>query len=546
MSATLAAGSHQPPGVPPKTLMRLAQPDSAERIAVEAILGARSLSHFFRMAWPYLDPSHLLWNWHLQLLCDEMEAVARRQTQEAVFAIPPRSSKSNLISVAFPAWVWTWFPGAKFITGANEMNLAIRDAVRHRRLVKSSWYQARWGPQGYYTKWKTEQLALEGKPAWPGVDITSDQDNKSYFTTTAGGERFCCTPNSNVTGYGGDFVLCDDPHPVNKSESEAERSTVLNWWFEAIPSRLNEQDRGVKMVVQQRTHSGDLAGECIRRGYHRVVLPMRFEPDHPDRHPKDPRVTKGELLHAARTPEAALKKLEDSLGPYATAGQLQQRPVARGGGLFKRHWFRFVEAVPAEAARNRVRRWDLAATAPEPGKDPDYTAGVLMSRTPDNRYFIEHVIRFREEEHVVRETIKALAISDGIATRIRIPQDPGQAGKAQVKQYAGLLAGNDVGAMLETGDKYTRALQFVPQCAVGNVYLVRGSWNEEFLDELCQFPNADHDDQVDAAVGAFLDMFEGSAAAWEEYYASLQAQAEEQAFDDRAGNPRNIQFQQFG
>lgn len=461
------------------------------------------------MAWKFIDPAFLLWNWHIDLLCEEMEAVARRESTETVFCIPPRSLKSQIMSVAFPAWVWTWHPSAKFLCGSNEMTLATRDAVKSRRLVKSTWYQRRWGPGSAYC---SATKLSSGEPH-PGVAVVNDQDNKTYYETTAGGHRFACTPASNVTGHGGDYVMVDDPHPAQKAESDAERLGVLRWWFEAIPSRLNEPDRGAKMVVQQRVHTDDLAGNCIKKGYHKVVLPMRFEPDHPDLHPKDPRKVKGEILHKSRLSEAAVERLEKAMGGpngYAAAGQLQQRPGPRDGGMFKRHWFRFVDVIPPECAKHRVRRWDLAASVPVAGSDPDWTAGVRTSKDALGRIYIEHAIKFRETAAKTDETIKGIAQMDGRSTEIWLPQDPGQAGKAQVEALTRYLAPYIVKIERETGDKATRARGFASMVEGGQVFLLRGGWNDELIEELCGFPNGAHDDYVDAAAGAFNALYGGN------------------------------------
>ena len=499
-----------------RLLHRIADRTSDDRAGLESTLGMRSLRAFYRMAWPHIDPAHLLWNWHIELLCEEMEQVARRKVTEAVFAVPPRSGKSQLMSVAFPAWVWTWFPAAKFITGSNEMTLATRDAVLMRRLVKSDWYQRRWGPGSPFLK----DVKLSTGDPHPGVAITSDQDNKTYFETTAGGHRFCCTPGSNVTGHGGDFVLADDLHPAQRAESDAERTGVLRWWWEAIPPRLNDQDHGVKMIIQQRVHRQDLAGSAIDRGYHAVVLPMEFEANHPQRHPKDPRTQEGELLHPERTGVVGLAKLKRALGAYGTAGQLQQRPVPREGGLFKRAWFQIVDAVPAECYQSAVRRWDLAATVAEAGKDPDWTAGVKIARDDIGRIFIMDVQRFRSTPAQVDQAIRAIAQQDGASVKIGIPLDPGQAGVAQAQALTRFLAPFPVEAARETGSKADRARGFASQCEMGNVFLLRARWNEAFLEELGEFPNGSHDDQLDAAVGGFSMLFEGDTGLID-YYRQL-------------------------
>ncbi|WP_164867941.1 phage terminase large subunit [Rhodovarius crocodyli] len=487
-------------------LQRFRSRTASPRVKLEAQLGQESFKAFVKMAWSEVDPAVLSWNWHLDLICDEMEKAARREVREMVICIPPRSLKSQLVSVLFVAWVWTWHPAAKFITASYEMKLATRDAVKTRRLVKSDWYQARWGPASPY------RGKLSTGEDHPGVAIEGDQDNKTYYETTAGGHRFCATPGGQVTGHGADFILGDDMNHVKKVEQEADREKVTSWWREAIPSRLNDQAYGVKMVIQQRTHVNDLAGECIRLGYHKVVLPMEFEADHPDRHPLDPRKVDGEVLHPARWVQRnALSRYKANLGAYAVAGQLQQRPAPRDGGIFKRHWFRIEAMAPAEVLQGgTVRRWDLAATVPKSGTDPDYTASVKMGRDQFGRVYILHANRLRETPFNVDLAIQAMASQDGNSCRLILPQDPGAAGVARMQQQQAFLAPIATEFERETGDKAERARGLASAAQAGNVILVRGEWNDAFLEELCTFPAAAHDDWLDAAAGAYSALFGGA------------------------------------
>jgi predicted phage terminase large subunit-like protein len=224
---------------------------------------------------------------------------------------------------------------------------------------------------------------------------------------------------------------------------------------------------------------------------------------------RDPRTKECELLDPVRFPLEVVDDLRVGMGSHAFAGQYQQRPSAREGGMFKRHWFQIVDAIPADA-RNKVRRWDLAASLAESGTDPDWTVGVKMSTgalgsDAAGKFYIENVVRFRETGATVRRTIKTMAACDGRSCRIVIPQDPGQAGKDQAASIIGENAGFRIEAERETGDKGTRAEPLAAQCEAGNVYLVRADWNEAFIDELCGFPKG-HDDMVDAASGAFTKL----------------------------------------
>lgn len=177
------------------------------------------------------------------------------------------------------------------------------------------------------------------------------------------------------------------------------------------------------------------------------------------------------------------------------------------GNMFKRHWFEIVDAAPAEVAQV-VRRWDLAGTEPRKGySDPDYTAGVKMARTANGVVYVLDCILERQSSAGVKALVRQTAALDGDECPIRMVQDPGQAGKGQLHDFVTALAGYDVRGEPETGDKVTRAKPFSAQAEVGNVKLVRGAWNEAWLNQLCGFPNNRlHDDAVDASAGAYLEL----------------------------------------
>jgi predicted phage terminase large subunit-like protein len=366
---------------------------------------------------------------------------------------------------------------------SHSLPLAVRDNLKARRLVQSEWYQSLWGDK---------------------VTLTGDQNAKTKFENTATGFRDAMAFKS-LTGSRGDRVIIDDPLSVNSAGSEAEREGVNQDFLEAVPTRLNNPDRSAIVVVMQRLHERDVSGIILskRLGYEHLMLPMEYEPERQCRTSigfVDPRNEDGDLLFPARFPREVVERDKIPMGSYAVAGQFQQRPVPREGGLFKREWFagQFVGSAP-EGTR-WVRHWDLAATAKATAAR---TAGVRIGKTPDGRYIVGHVVTTQSEGNKVRELIKATAETDPSGTEISLPQDPGQAGKVQKSDMVAMLAGYIVHAEREDGDKVTRAAPFSVQCEAHNVSIVRGEWNEAYLDELCLFPAGQFKDQVDASSGAF-------------------------------------------
>jgi predicted phage terminase large subunit-like protein len=464
--------------------------DEAERE-----LCRRSLAAFARRSWPILEPATpLKWGWALDAMCEHLEAVSRGEIRRLVINVPPGSMKSLLSGVIWPAWEWGPFgrPELRYLGTAHKQDLAVRDSTKCRRLIQSPWYQ-----------W-----------LWP-VEIVSDQNAKTKFENARTGFREAMAFTS-LTGSRGDRVVLDDPHSVDDANSVVRLEADITTFREALPSRVNNEESAI-VIVMQRLHERDVSAVALELGYDHLCLPMRFEEGRSRWvvGAGDPRAREGELMFPERFPESQVEELERSLGAYATAGQLQQRPAPREGGLFQYSWFQPISALPAGVTRT-VRAWDLAATKKATSNDPDWTAGVRMSRTQGGLFIIEHCRRFRGSPMEVEASLLATSKTDGPRVTVRLAQDPGQAGKAQAEQLVRKLAGYPVKVERPTGDKGTRAAPFASQAEAGNVRIlvtgdpVADAWIEPFLDELCLFPAARHDDQVDAAADAFNELALGS------------------------------------
>ncbi|WP_338329806.1 phage terminase large subunit [Commensalibacter sp. Nvir] len=210
----------------------------------------------------------------------------------------------------------------------------------------------------------------------------------------------------------------------------------------------------------------------------------------------------GDALWPQQYDLAALKAIQMSVGERDFTALYQGTPTLSSGSIFKINTLSIVEAAPKAA--QVVRRWDFAATEKKSGKsDPDWTVGVKMQRNVDGGYTVLDVVRLRGKPDEVEKTVLAIASQDGRSVPITVPLDPGQAGVAQAQYYARILSGYKVDAMRESGDKVTRADPFASQVNMGNVALVRAPWNRTYIEELADFPNGSHDDQVDASSGAF-------------------------------------------
>jgi predicted phage terminase large subunit-like protein len=293
-----------------------------------------------------------------------------------------------------------------------------------------------------------------------------------------------------------------------------------------MSTRLNDQKTGSYIIIQQRVHHNDLLGHVLAKQsaipWTYLCLPAEFEPDHPNRWIRDPRKEAGELLWPEHVPRAALESIKEALGPYAAAGQLQQRPSPREGGFFKRGWFGFVDVAPSDI--RWVRGWDFAATEKQVMKsDPDYTASAKIGYSPSTKlWYVGHIERFREDPDEVERRFIQRAEMDGDQVHVQIPQDPGQAGKGQARNMVRLLPKHSVVAAPVTGDKMSRAHPWAAKAGAGLVKLVKGGWNEPFLVELTSFPTGAHDDQIDAVSAAFERLLSSSSAIVDFYQQQLR------------------------
>jgi predicted phage terminase large subunit-like protein len=383
------------------------------------------------------------------------------------------------VSQFFPAWFLLVWPWKRVILCSYQHDFAAQWGGKVRDLV------AAWGPTFGTTVRPTSKAADRWETAHGGGMQTAGIDGP-------------------VLGKGADLLILDD---VCKNAEEALspvwRAKAWDWLTSTAYTRL---EPGASVVnIQQRWHTEDVAGQQVTKELDRwsiLRLPALAEENDPlGRSP-------GEALWPERYSRVELERMR-SLAPMWFAAQYQQRPLDLEGGFFRGlERIRVVGAAPtSEQFRQRVRFWDLAATDAMAGADPDYTCGVLMGRHTDGTFWVLDVVRVRVGPKGVRWAIRQAAELDGPSVAIRIEREGGAAGKiaadAIVTQE---LAGWPAAAVRPEGSKAERAEPWGSQIEAGNVCLVRAAWNAAFLDEHRAFPTGDHDDQVDAASGAFRQL----------------------------------------
>lgn len=456
-------------------------------IAIERELAKRSLAEFVKMAWPVLESDPYVHGWHIEAICEHLEAITSGQLNRLLINIPPGTMKSTLTSVFWPAWEWgpRGLSHHRIIGASHEEGLATRDNVKTRRLIESEWFQERWP-----------------------LSMTADQNQKTYFENNKNGFRQSC-PVKSMTGKRGHRVIWDDPHSVEAALSAPLRETALRVFQETLPSRLVSPKKSAIVIVMQRLHENDVSGYILENdlGYEHLCLPMEFDPERRCTTSigfKDPRKNEGELLFEARFPRDVIERDKKVMGTMAVAGQFQQRPAPRKGAFFEWENLEIVDALPVKI-KSRVRYWDKAGT----DGGGAWTAGVKMAIAPDGTVYVEDVVRGQWAASTREKTIKQTADLDGVVTRIWIEQEPGSGGKESAESTIKNLRGFIAKSERATGEKSLRAGPYSVQVEAGNVKLLRGAWNQAFIDEHKTFPVGKYKDQIDAASGAFNKLVAG-------------------------------------
>jgi predicted phage terminase large subunit-like protein len=469
---------------------------------------AMSLLDFVREGWDVLEPGTAYRHgWHIEAICEHLEAVSMGQIRDLLITIPPGHSKSLIVSVFWPAWTWQWNPTWRGIFSSYDATLAIRDSVKTRQLLESDWFLARFEP-----RWQ----------------FSTDQNVKSYFQNSDMGFRLSLSVGGKGTGFRGSCVVVDDPLNAEDRFSSLKRHQSIRWWDTTMSSRLSNQETGSRVIIMQRLHEEDLAGHVIEKGgYQHLNLPSEFEPDRAARTSigwSDPRKKAGELLFPELFPPAVIAQVKKDLGSLDYAAQHQQRPTAIEGSLFKRGWWKYYDVAP-------MRFEQVALSLDCSFKDTTSGSFVvfqvwgklgadmyLLSQVRCRLDFPNTIAAFRwlltAEPSIGPKYVEDKANGPAVIATLR-RQVPGivavPAEQSKEARWAAaspyVEAGNVWLPAKRAAERWASVLREAARTTASSwLHLedVSDNWVTEFVDELSGVPTSRYDDQADAAAQAIL------------------------------------------
>ena len=462
---------------------------------LQRLICERSLPDYMREAWPILNPATpLIFNWHIDLIAEYLLACILGQIHRLIINVPPKSSKSTLVSVMWPTWAWGPLnqPGTRWMFASYSERVSTRDSLARRTLLTSQWYLNHWGPR---------------------VRLIADQNQKTIFQNTARGHMLATTMGGQGTGLGGQILVIDDPHDTEKIISEKERQRGLHNFDHKLYTRLDDRKLGAIVVVMQRLHTKDLSGHLLEGAggerWEHLCIPMEAPARKVYIFPlskKEYVREEGELLNLVREGPAEIEEHKERLGSLGYAGQFQQRPVPEGGAIFKSSYLKlWPEDKDRDVELPRVIRtvqsWDCAIKTSETNSYSVCTTWFEL----DDRFLLRHVwrkhVEFPEMLHAMHE-LAAQFHPDCILVEDKAS---GQSAIQELRRSR-----LPVIALNVDSDKTARARAAAPTAEAGKIWIMRDApWARLYIDELCNFPKSEFTDQVDSTT-QFINWAKGS------------------------------------
>ena len=433
---------------------------------------------------PYVD------NFHIAVICAELEAVRRGEVLRLAIALPPRSLKSIIASIAYPAWLLGLDPTTKIVCASYGQSLSEPFARECRKIMLSAWYRR----------------------LFPATRFTTPRPAAHELETTAGGYRLAASVGGSITGKGADYFIVDDPTKPEEAMSEVVRVRANEWARHTLFTRHNNKSTGRTIIAMQRLHQDDMIGHVAELSDLKVLSFSAIAQHDETYQIRTPFGTyrhtraEGEALHAEREPLEVLQVQRKALGEIHFAAQYLQMPAPPSGNYVDPAWFATFDPASLPNFDEVVQSWDCAS---KDNQRSDYTVcttwgrkgkqfyllNVLRKRLkfPDLKRAVVEQARIFDARHVVIEDCAA-----GIALIQQLKED----GFYKLQPFK------------PKGDKVERLQAQTAVMEAGLVFLpANAPWKEDYLFELMMFPASKYDDQVDSTSQALAWFANGNGPA---------------------------------
>jgi predicted phage terminase large subunit-like protein len=455
---------------------------------IDRTLAEKSFADFAQQAWHVPEPrTPYLHNWHIDLIAEQLEAVAAGEETRLIINVPPRSGKSLVATIFFPCWLWTRNPGERFMFASYSAALSTQHSVSRRTLIQSPWYSGFWGNI---------------------VKLADDSNLKTEFANTQRGHMIATSVGGSATGRGGRMLIVDDLMNPSQANSDLERKAALRWFDEVFSTRLDDKRHGAMIVIEQRTHEADLTGHLLKQGDWKHVSLAAIATRKTilvfPRSRKEVVREEGAILWPAREGRAELDAVKIRLGSFGYETQYQQSPVSREGNLIKDEWLS--ETYQQGATPPRFDSTVLSLdTAFKTGNLNDYSAAVslgVLRRARDGYppgYYLLDAWRGRVTFAELKRRV--IQLQQKWNAGVVLIEDAASGQSLIQELRAGTIL--PVKAIKPDSDKFSRVAAVCPILEARNLILPREAWwRADLIAELLSFPAGAFDDWVDALAQA--------------------------------------------
>ncbi len=466
-----------------------------------------SLYEFLKHFWHLISSEDFVDNWHLKVICDILQKEGQRIKERKpkiydgiVINVPPGSTKTSIVLIAYPAWEWAIDPSLKVISSSHSIGLSTKASIASRDIIESQEY----------------------KKLFPHVRIKSDFNTQKEYHTTKHGSRQATSPDSKITGDHGHQILYDDLVDPRDVESAAKLPSVISWLDRTISSREVNKLITSHIMIMQRLGIGDPAAHFIatRENVLHIKLPAVSEMTYINKDGKE-ELLKGDVrpaylkckyingfLDPNRLPLSEILKKRKIMTPNDFNAQFMQDTETDTGKLFKKEYFKIIDphSLPGSFWVDAVMYFfvDSAQTV----KRENDPSGILVATLYNGVLHVVDYIKVNLAFSMLIETLRKVYTKHGTQQSIMFVE-PKSNGKDIVDYFFVHTTFNVVEWNMLSGGKYERASVVEPSVRARGIVIHKGDWNDDFIRVITNFPDSSiiHDEEVDVLVMAVAEAY---------------------------------------
>lgn len=448
--------------------------------AIEADACKKSFFEFVQSFWSVVIKEDPVYNWHIPFLCGELQALAPYivgrlpKPHDMIINIPPGTTKSTIVTVMYPAWLWTQDATLRIISNSYSMDLSIEHATKSRDIIISDKYRR----------------------LFPDVVIRKDKGQKTSYENTQTGSRVAASTGGTITGKHAHLILSDDPLNPGQAASDTERATA-NEHTKTLSSRKVNKKNTITITIMQRLHDEDVTGYLLKKkegSIRHICLPAELSDKVRPLEAREHYI--GGLLDPVRLSREVLDEAKIDLGSRGYANQFEQSPSAAGGNIVKKDWFKSITYPDFHRLRTNEPIIFFGDTAFTEDSEND-PSGFIATCKVGNLLYITHAQKVMMEFPELLRFVPTYVRSQGYTASSSVRIEPKASGKSIVQMLQRSSDINITETPTPTDDKTVRLTAASPTVEAGRVVLVEGVWNDEFVEEICGFPAKPHDEYAD-------------------------------------------------